>query len=431
MLRGCLLFVLLTGAVGWTGSDASGRSAGPGGLVRLGAETRVITDMELYNTVYRGEEEWHYLGTGSASLGLISPRDPHVSAQVELEFYPMDLYGAASAAGTEEGGSEASGTEENSAELFGTSSDFSLKKAWVKTRFPGFKLTVGKTRLAWGQGMVFNAGDLLFGSLNPVLDLTARELRSDTAWLTAVNIPLGPFAFAEAAVLPPSLGLPGSDDTEDGVKEISRSSLGGRLYFLAGDIKVEGGYLYKGEKKVPGDLPGHRPYLALQGNMGPDWYLAASAAPATDEQIDEQDAEDDWEKTLMVSGGLFHLQELDRNNSLSLRLEALVLPNLYWEERESRDTVYALYLYPELSWTGGALTVSLQSVVSPLDASAMITTGASWNIYQGLTLLGYLTFLSGEDDDTFAWDRGDEANGRGSSDQVNGVSLMCGLRYKF
>ena len=43
LLRTCLAWALLTGALGW------------GGPAGLGAETRVITDMELYNTVYRGE----------------------------------------------------------------------------------------------------------------------------------------------------------------------------------------------------------------------------------------------------------------------------------------------------------------------------------------------------------------------------------------
>ena len=372
-------------------------------LALVTGETRLISDMELYNTVYRGEEEWHYLGTGSASLGLISPRDPNVNGQVELEFYPSDLYGTES----------------------GEQDDFYLRKAYVKTRFPGLKLTVGKNRLAWGQGMVFNAGDILFGSLNPVLDLTARELRSETAWLTAVNVPLGSFSFAEAVVLPPSLDR----DEEGDAKDIARSSLGGRIYFLAGELKVEGGYLYKGEEKVAGDAPGHRPYLGLQGNFGPDWYLASSAAFATDHQIDEQGAEDDWEKTLTVSGGLFHLQEINRNNSLSLRLETLVFPCQNWEEEESRATVYGLYLYPEIIWSGSSVSVSLQSVVSPLDSSAMITTGASWNIYQGLTLVGYLTFLAGEKSNTFAWDREDLfVEGM---DGINGFSFMSGLRYKY
>ncbi len=421
MVKITLLIVFLTGAAGGDGIGRSGASGeltgtgrlkGSGGLAALGAETRVITEMELYNTVYRGEEEWFYLGTGSASLGLLSPRDPHVSGQLELEFYPTDLYGNSSA----------------SQGAFG-SSEFYLKKAWVKTRFPGFKLTLGKTRLTWGQGMVFNAGDLIFGSTGALLDLTARELRSDTAWLTAVNVPFGPFAFAEAVVLPPSYVFDNSgEEGEANENDISRSSLGGRLYCLAGDIKVETGYLYKGEEKVSTDVPGHRPYLALQGNLGADWYLATSAAFATEEQKDEQEAEDDWEKTLMVSGGLFHLQEINRNNSLTLRLEALVFPGLSWEEKESREALYALYLYPELSWTTGAVTASLQSVLSPLDGSAMVTAGSSWNLYQGLTLLGYLTFLTGEKSDTFAWDRGTLWE---EGDQLNGFSCLCGLRYKF
>jgi hypothetical protein len=232
-------------------------------LITGGAESQVLSEMELYNTIYRGEDEWYYLGSGNAALTFRSARDPHVIGQTEIECYPLDMTNAP----------------------VSSVPTLQVKKAYVKTRLPGFKLTLGKTRLAWGEGVVFNAADVVFGSLNPVLDLTQTELRSDTAWLTAVNVPLGNFAFLEGVLLPPAL------DYERGeVSSLTSSSIGGRAYFLAGGIKVEGGYLYKGETKVQADALGHRPYISLQGNFGPDWYLSSSLAIPTDEQKQIQNA---------------------------------------------------------------------------------------------------------------------------------------------
>lgn len=369
----------------------------------LTGQSQLLSSMELFNTLYRGENDWRYLGSGKAALSVRSPRDPNVLGATELEFYPLDLY---------------------SDELYAAVPAVSVKKAYVRARFPGFKLTVGKTRLAWGQGSVFNAGDILFGSLNPVLDLSQTELRSDTAWLTAVNVPLGNFAFIETVVLPPAL------DPAEGGGALEEASAGGRFYFLAGGVKFEGGYLYKGETKVSVDAPGHRPYISLQGNFGPDWYLSSSLALPTEVQKKIDTVEDDWKKSWILSFGLFHMQEINRNNTLNLRLETLCLPYQNWENQETRDTVYGLYLYPELTWTTADSTFySLQSVISPLDGSAMITGGAGWNIFQGFYLTAYLTLLTGEKSSTFAWDRGDEWDPL--RDRVNGLSFMTGIRYKF
>jgi len=369
----------------------------------LWGQSQVLSGMELYNTLYRGADEWNFLGSGKASLSVRSPRDPNVLGLTELEFYPLDLY-----------------SEEAAAVVPAVS----VKKAYVRARFPGFKLTLGKTRLVWGQGSVFNAGDILFGSLNPVLDLSQTELRSDTAWLTAVNVPLGDFSFLEGVLLPPALDLSQEGSTLD------RASAGGRFYFLAGGIKFEGGYLYKGEAKVDGDIPGHRPYLSLQGNFGPDWYLSSSLAVPTESQKDKGAADNDWKESWIISFGLFHMQEINRNNTLNFRIETLWLPYQNWENRNVRDTVYGVYLYPEVTWTTSSSTFySLQSVFSPLESSAMITGGAGWNIYQGFYLTAYLTVLAGDKTSTFAWDRGDQWDPL--RDRVNGMSFMTGIRYKY
>lgn len=41
-----------------------------------------------------------------------------------------------------------------------------VPRAYVKLRFPWMRVTLGKTRLSWGQGLPFNAGDLIFGSMS-------------------------------------------------------------------------------------------------------------------------------------------------------------------------------------------------------------------------------------------------------------------------
>lgn len=375
-------------------------------LAGLAADNNIISNLEFYNTVYRGPEEWHFVPNGKAALSFRSEKNSNVQGHTEIEFYPMDLYGDAAA---------------EVPAIF-------VKRAYVRTRFPDFRMTLGKTRLAWGQGVVFNAGDVVFGSLNPVLDLTETELRSDTGWLTSFNIPIGNFSFVEGVILPPAIEVESIDSISVGT--LDQSSMGGRAYFLAGGIKVEGGYLYKGQKKVLGDAVGHRPYLSLQGNIGPDWYLSSSLAIPTEKQKSDGLASGSWEESWILSLGFFHMQEINRNNTLNLRLETLCFPYQNWEDKGQMGTVYGLYLYPEVSWTTGNGTYySIQSVISPIDESAMITGGAGWNIYQGLFLVGYATFLVGDENATFAWDRSDSLPSLDT--YVNGMSFMTGLRYKF
>jgi len=63
-------------------------------------------------------------------------------------------------------------------------------------------------------------------------------------------------------------------------------------------------------------------------------------------------------------------------------------------------------LYPEVSW-GITDTVStfIRSVVSPVDLSAFTTLGASWNVYEGLDVIGYFSFQAGEAGDLYGWSK--------------------------
>lgn len=279
-----------------------------------------------------------------------------------------------------------------------------IDRAYLRARFPQFRLTMGKTRTGWGDGVLFNAADLLFGSTGTVgVDLSAAELRVDTRWLTGVNIPFGPFTFVEALVIAPESLEP--IDTE----------VGARLYTTIGSTKLEFGGAYR--EDTSGDTDTGKvftPYAALQGHFGVDWYAASSvniAYPAV--QISDE-LRDSW----IMSVGAYHMITVGYQGMLTARLEALVYPFGSWQE--SDDPVsYGLYLYPEVIFTpDDTWSFLLRSIICPIDVSAQITTGATWQVMQGFTLHGYATMHAGEAGDTFAW-----------QSSISSVSLMLGASW--
>ncbi len=257
-------------------------------------------------------------------------------------------------------------------------------KAYFKARFPSFKLTVGKTRLSWGDGTLFNAADVLYGSSSTSVSLTQAELRSTTGWMASVNYPLGFFSFAEAVILPSSSA------------NASEAGAGFRLYTTVADVKVETGYL----TKVETSARVHKPYISLQGNIGPDWYLSSSLSIPQSGDIASKTA-DSW----MISGGLYQLIRLEGDRNIGLRLEFLTRPFGNWAWAPvSDDSTCALLLYPEISYAPtSSLGLSLRGIVSPLDFSASLSAGASWSVYDGFSLVAYLSSPMGDTGDLFSW----------------------------
>ena len=295
-----------------------------------------------------------------------------------------------------------------------------VSRAFIKTRFPGFRLTIGKTRLAWGDGFMFNAGDVIFDSVSTSVDLTGDELRTAGKWLASAYVPLGRFSYAEAVVLPPQFDpltytidsriaeqtgssppeLPGGEETSGGM----------RLVFKPAGIKLETGYLYSGKTSE------HRPYINLQGNLLVDWNISASTALGNDPAEEGRD-------NLAVSFGLFRLFKTGYSSTLNVRLEGLLRP---WGSWEVSAGDYGLYLYPELSFSpDDRRTVFYRAVVSPVDVSAIHIVGASWNIYQGFKLLFYAGAATGEDGDTFSWNDSYETSA------LPGYFLSAGCSFAF
>ena len=374
----------------------------------LSAESKSEFDLEIYNTIYRMDNDFYMAGHGNAGLTFKSLKNRNVKGFIEIDFDPDT-------------------PTENSSY---TKQPLELKKAYVKVRMIDHRITAGKTRSTWGEGTVFNSGDVLFGSLNPYVDLTADEKRTETAWMTVTNSPFGSFSFVELIYMPPQTELNDENitTTVPGGR-IEKSTVGGRIYTRIGGTKVEAGYVYKGQKRTLSDpsLKMHRPYISLQGNIGPDWSFSSSAAIPAEHNPDP----DIIKAGFTCSMSLFQIINIDHDSSLNLRLETLVLPWHNWEEKtdlfaDSADDeilkAYGIFVYPQIVYNiSPGLNISLQSVISPVDISAMTTLGFFWNLYQDFEILNYFTVNAGEETDIFAWNSTDRQN----------MAMTTGFRYRF
>ena len=238
------------------------------------------------------------------------------------------------------------------------------------------RYTAGRTRLTWGDGVLYNAGDVLNGAAPDATDLTADTLREETLWLLSAYFPLGRFSFMEPVLLVP-MGRLAADSTTAGSGEDSAGTAttapvttarpasevgaGGRMQGQVGGIKSEVGYLYRGT------TDDHRPYLSLQGNLVVDWYGGGSWSSSTE----------DW----VITGGVVYNGSTDRRGSWSARTEAL------WES----DTTEA-HLFPELTWSPSQLfSLFVRGITSSHGDAVNGAAGFTWTPSTGLSLALYGT----------------------------------------
>lgn len=308
-----------------------------------------------------------------------------------------------------------------------------VSRFYVKVRFPWFRATVGKNRISWGEGTMFNAADLIAASSGVVTDLTQDMYHDQGVWMVETYIPVGRFSFIELALLPPvpdllTMTIPAIDELE----------AGGRVYFKPLGIKMEAGYLYSGKEGM------HFLYAGVQGHLFVDWHLSASTG------IPEKGADwDDLPEGLSISAGVYKLHNFRSGASLLLRLESMIRPNGLWEPMTLEDgsaslagvgseeytpstqsgtpdtdthpaEAYGLLLYPELVFSPiTSLSILGRSIISPVDGSALVTAGVQWNVFQGFDLLGFITIQAGGPKDAFGWDRDGD------------VSAVMGFRVTF
>lgn len=318
----------------------------------LAAEVTPRVTVEAYNAfIARDTDDAQAVGFGRAELDLQSSGVQDVRTRFQLRATVQDVAGTASAS-------------------------FSVPRAEIRWRTTvgervGLRFTAGRSRLAWGDGQVFNAGDVINGAAPSSVDLTANVLRDETLWLLAGWVPLGRYAFIEPVLLVPPVDTGGQPRPPAGAV---------RLQGRVGRIKSETGYRIDG---VDGGGLVHTPYLSLQGSLWLEWYTAAAV------QIEARPGEHTAPQAT-ISGGIAQSASLPRGDAISVRVETL------W--RTPHDHVE---LYPELSWSpsqlfslyarGTTTLVADGRWQEPAEQDATVALGFGWTPATGLTVSLFVT----------------------------------------
>jgi hypothetical protein len=290
-----------------------------------------------------------------------------------------------------------------------------LYKAQIKMRFPGFRFTLGKTRTGWGVGNFYNSGDIIF--TNPILDLTAEDLRSTTTWMGLVKVPISPTSFFEFIGLAPPFNLSEmiafqmSGDPPGPAPLWHETGGGGRLFLSLDALTLQTGYI------VDGTLNQQRTYVSLQGAIEWDIFAASSIIWDT-ESLDWSAKKENW----TISAGTFSSTEIEGLGTLSWRAEMQYRPygvdSSYAERLPTEKELLENYF--ELGFAPSPLfNLGLRSVIDWFDASARVTGTIYWNYDTGVSLFTFINANTGLD--------GRHYNFFGP----NGWDLMIGVRSKF
>jgi hypothetical protein len=355
----------------------------------LHAEVRLSIKTEFYNTftTLSGLDDWRYFQSGTAGVAFQNKGSRLVRGELSLDFD----------------------------ETGGSSHSITLKRLYIRPSFGNVLVSLGKTRSTWGAGFAFNAGDLIFGSDSVDFDAKADDPRTETAWLTNAEIPLGDFSFLEI------IALPGNVD-EGELPPLKKASAGARISVEVGDFNIQTGYLYRGDLIADLGSEGQRAFLSLEGISPINWHLSSSTTTGLG-GLSTETIKQSW----MITGGAFYDHTVNYDKTLSWQVEFLLKPFASFEvdvvpsdSDQDQAAVYGLYLYPSISFAPrGNLVYSLNSVISPIDLSANTTLGVNWNIYEALSLQAYYSVQSGESGDVF------------HIDKPGGMSCTIGAKYTY
>ncbi|MFW5727659.1 MAG: hypothetical protein ACOCW5_03655 [Spirochaetia bacterium] len=382
------------------------------------AESITTTKLELFDTVQRSADgSWLHYGAGSASLKIDQTGNRNVRSQFELSAAVIP-----------------SST--------GIDSVQAVSRAYGKFRFQPYRGVIGKAPFSWGEGLIFNAADEIFGRGTGV-NLMQQEFDDPTAWITSFSRYFGPFSFVELLMNPGLAEVDKSADTDAEPAGIEETRAGLRLVGKPGGIKLEGGYLFdgRGSAGTGGEMGAggpslqagdyfHRLYLSLQGNLWLDWHFSSSLELPDPDHIADSLPDALWAGQLYTAG-VYSMIPVGYDDTLSFRVETRVYPAGTWSQDHSSDYPdYGIFGYSELSYDfGSGFSLLGRGLLSPLDLSARLTPGFSWNLFQGFTLLGFATVQTGEPLDTYAWEA---KNTNGTTDSASSglaIQLGCSITY--
>ncbi len=308
---------------------------------------------------------------------------------------------------------------------------FEIERAFIKARFPFFderffNVTIGKTRLTWGDGAFYNAGDIIFGSGASNPDFTDSTIRDENIFLLSALFPLGDLTFLEPIFIPPDINIL----FEGGVPTVNISpaetlAAGLRINADIGEIKTQAGYLYRGIETR--DSAGaerlaltHQPFVSLQWNLLVDMQLSSTIA--IDQTLSGDSLNEDILASWLISYGFFHIFALPSDASISLRLESLFRPGGVWEQRHplESDEYYGVNIFFETVFSfSPSFNITLRSLFSPIDLSALVAPGLVWAPYNGMRLFFFPLIEMGERGDIYSWE------------QENGLTFSAGVTFIF
>ncbi|MEM5947539.1 hypothetical protein WKV44_03175 [Spirochaetia bacterium 38H-sp] len=294
-------------------------------------------------------------------------------------------------------------------------SSISIHYAYIKAKIPvteeyDIRISAGKNAISWGSGALFNSGNTAFSSISQSSNLLAvgTSVREDTAWYQSLYLPLSKYSFIEQLLIIPEKGMDSSHSPATIFPSPEKSIPAIRTYFKLGQLSTELSYLYNPSEKT------HTPAITLQGNLLGDIYISASTS-VKDDSIQLYN-------NLAISCGIFFLNPIEIGETISLRLEALIIPSASWQEEtyNAGSTKYGLQIYQEaIIAPTDRLSFILRSITSPIDLSALIITGTDFNLSQNLHIYAFFSAQAGEKSDTY------------SIDKPAGIGLAAGLRYTF
>ncbi|MCF7915209.1 MAG: hypothetical protein K9L66_08585 [Spirochaetaceae bacterium] len=387
------------------------------------AESITTVKLELFDSVQRSAAgSWLHSGAGSASIKIDQTGNRNVRSQFELSaaILPNNT---------------------------GVDSLQTISRAYGKFRFESFRGVIGKAPFSWGEGLIFNAADEIFGR-GTGANLMQQEFTDPSAWITSLSRYFGPFSFVEVLVNPGLLEIDPDGESESSLLAavgsaqpagLEETRAGVRLVTKPGGIKLEGGYLFDGrdgitESPAPTALQSadfyHRLYLSLQGNLWLDWHVSGSLELPDPEHIADSVPSTLWRGQLYTAG-VYSMLPVGYDDTLSFRVEARVYPAGSWSQDHSAGYPdYGIFNYGEVNYDfGGGFSILGRTLVNPIDLSARFTPGFSWNLFQGFTLLGFATVQTGEPRDTYAWEAADTQENPAAATPGLAMQLGCSIIY--
>lgn len=315
----------------------------------------VVVNLDTYYSIFYEHvgRQWNYVPAGRIGLQFSGAKEGNIRGETSITFDTTKAL---------------------------TSIDQYIEQAYLKARFPNVRLTIGKTRQSWGDGILFNAGDIMFTATDVSVNLGAETLRTQTEWMAGLQFPLTDFSFIEAVTMPK---VPYA---------LADMAYGARYYNSDYPIKFEFGF---GSYRKNSDRL-HIPYISLQGNIGIDWYMGIST------ECSQTAFGDHVKESSVISGGLFWMQSVGYRGTLSARFEAIFWPFRDW----SSTTMPVMFAYPEVSYAvNESLTITFRSIISVQDASASTVLHIAWKPLQDMTLSLVALMNIGESTDIFSHEK--------------------------